>query len=156
MTVSWTAATEIAFGLVLRKQLDPIHLPPEQVASPYDGMLGLLKQGKTEEDLIEVYGLEYVQSAYDAADTVEGTPFDYLKVLAKAYRRDQQATILERTAKNIRKGADVTIADLYDAFPDPRTEDEDEYTPMGEVEIKGSGSHPHRLGANRSAPGIQT
>jgi hypothetical protein len=133
MTVSWLSSSEITFGLVLRKQLDPIHIPPEQIAPPYDEMLGCLKQGKSEEEIIELYGLEYVQAAYDAADSVEGTPFDFLKVLATAYRREQQATQLERMTKTIRKGGDVTLGDVSEVFTE--NEDGDELIPMGELEI---------------------
>lgn len=108
------STSEIVAGLVLNKRISKEMVRPEIFASPYDSVIRLWKQGdyETYDELIGQIGLMPIQSALQAASSVNGAKIDWLTVLEKASIRSDLALQFDKHAKKLRRGEDIDAPNL--------------------------------------------
>lgn len=103
--MKWQDCSEIVTGLALNNRLATNAINTQTLMPPYDKIVGLIKEGKSHEEIIEVIGLSPVQSAFDAEKSVNGTGSkDWIKILEDSYQLFSVGQQLERTAKKMQQG----------------------------------------------------
>lgn len=107
--------SEIITGGVMAGFINPNHVPTSRLVSPYDRIMEILKDGGNVVDVIDTCGLEPVRAAQDAFNHVT-SDVDWLKLLDKAYARDELARVLERQVKRLRNGQDEDASAIIAAI----------------------------------------
>lgn len=85
----WLDRTEIVTGLILHDHIDVNIVNADDFYPPYDEIIGTLRKGGTQEDIITQQGFSYIQAANMAAASVlleDATkkPIDWLDLLTQA------------------------------------------------------------------------
>jgi hypothetical protein len=85
----WLDRTEIVTGLILAGCIEANIVNAEDFYPPYNDIIGLLRKGATQEDVVTKHGFSYIQIANMAANAVmvdgaEKRPIDWLNLLEQA------------------------------------------------------------------------
>lgn len=94
----WLDRTEIVTGLVLNGHIDANIVNADDFYPPYNDIIGTLKKGGTQEDVVIKHGFSYIQTANMASAAVtpeeaQNKPIDWLNLLEQAasfYRYGQE------------------------------------------------------------------
>ena len=103
---TWSDYSEIVTGLVLQKRLACNAVNHKSLIPPYDDIIALYKKDGSIDTLIEKVGLDPVQSALHAEQSVNGTGnmADWIKLLENS-KRDYEASIaLEKWSHRLQAG----------------------------------------------------
>lgn len=106
---TWAESSEIVTGLVLNKRLACNAVNPKSLFPPYDELITLYKKDGSIDTLIERVGLDPVQSAIHAEQSVNGTGnlADWLGILERS-KRDYEASIMfEKFAHKLQAGEQI-------------------------------------------------
>lgn len=114
MPEDFLACSEIVTGLVLTNRISKESVRPEIFTSPYDGIIRIWKKENYTDysELIGSVGLMPIQSAIQAASSVNGSKIDWIQVLEKASIRSELAFSFDKFAKKLRRGEDIDAPSL--------------------------------------------
>lgn len=119
MPNKWQTASEVVFGLVLTGKISDTSVNASHLQPPYDQALGMLRQGKTDVDIMAQLGIDIVFAGRTAGSRYEGADLSSMvSVLDKAYLAEMQSVELEQLAKRIRKGEDLDTSALRKLLDD--------------------------------------
>lgn len=109
MSESWQDLSEIVVGLELQGRLSTNAVCAEKLIQPYDQIAKLLKEGKELEEIIGKVGLSPVQTAMDAAKSLNGLgeKANWIALLETSYSRHDIGSKLEKYGKILQRGNEV-------------------------------------------------
>ena len=102
--------SEVVAGLCILGKLNPESIDPEKVHPSYSGLMLMLREGKNETDLVDRYGFSPVHVCRQAAESVNGSPLDYISLLERAALRADVGRTLLHVAKKLEAGDDADIS----------------------------------------------
>jgi hypothetical protein len=108
------STSELVCGLVLTNRISKESVRPEIFCSPYESIIRIWKKENYTDysDLIGSVGLMPIQSAIQAASSVNGAKVDWVQVLEKASIRSELAFQFDKYAKKLRRGEDIEAPNL--------------------------------------------
>lgn len=140
--MKWQDASEIVAGMCLRSltdpknkmKIDPNAVNPQFMYPPYDEIIPMLRDGKEMADIVMRVGTNVINTAINAADTVNGgiPPIQLLKTLEEIASKAIAGEKLERFVKALKNGDDVDMGMAMKIMSDVELGYAD-LTPMNEV-----------------------
>ena len=101
--------SEVVVGKVLLGELSAQVIDAEKVHPSYSSLIVMLKDGKSETDLVDKAGFSVVHVCRQAAQAVNGAPLDYVGLLERASLRSDVGRTLLGVAKRLEAGDDADI-----------------------------------------------
>lgn len=114
MSMTWQDSSEIVCGLILSKKLSPNSVRPNLFFGEYSNLVKYIKSGIVEpEELIQKCGLSVVQSALDAAKSVNGLgDRDWIQILESSASNFQAGKLMEKFGRRLQSGDEVDWSQL--------------------------------------------
>jgi hypothetical protein len=136
----WLDRTEIVTGLILQGCIDVNIVNADDFYTPYNEIVGTLRKGGTQEDIITKHGFSYIQAANMAASAVmvepeqaKNKPIDWLNLLEQAASYFKYGQELASMADKLMMGQPVDPGKLLQ-FVSELNLGHRSLTPLSEVE----------------------
>lgn len=109
MPMSWSDASEIVCGKVIKGEYSINAVRPDIFFPPYGDIIKAIKAGTTEiEDLIEIIGLSPVHAALEAIKEVNGLgEANWIRLLERTYAAYDAGQKFEKFGKRLQRGDEV-------------------------------------------------
>lgn len=137
MSLTYSDAQEIVFGLVLNRKLSLNAVRPDLFTAPYNKGIKLLQERPETpvESLIERVGFTPFDSAIHAAKSLNGSAeLDWVSVLEKTKTKIEAGVELEKISRKLVYGGDVDTARVKDILTRIELNDSvDKYVPLAKV-----------------------
>lgn len=133
---TWADISEIVTGLILQKRLPCNVINPKSLIPPYDEILIQYKKDQSIESLIEMVGLDPIQNALHAEQSVNGTGnlADWIKLLEKSKIRYSAGYELEKASHKLQSGEEIDWSILTSIASKAQSGIGSGFTPLSEVE----------------------
>lgn len=132
---SWPDLSEIVTGLLLQGRLSKNAVVPERLIAPYDQIAKLSKEDKEIEEIIGQVGLAPVQTAIEAAKSLNGLgeKVNWVSSLETAYSNHDIGSKLEKMGKLLQRGQKVDWSKVVD-LGHQMTDQKSGLIPLSEIE----------------------
>ena len=107
---------EIVVGRALAGEVSSKSINPDSIPEPYDKIIAMLQKGEDITDITDKVGFFPVQTCMAAADSVNGLPVDYLKMLDRAAIRTDAGRLLRPMLKKLESGEDIDVGRALQAL----------------------------------------
>lgn len=131
--MNWIGISEVVVGKVLAGKYAPSAINIMKVAPPYDQVVDILKDGGTEEDVIDRVGWDAYNACYEAASKVNGAPIDYVEIMERIASRSEAGSLIEPEVKKLLRGDEANPARIKAGLEMLHSR-QNIFTPLSDVE----------------------